>query len=164
MVIFRTDQIKSWSVASKTKPIKAKPLITLLVDRTVVNKFLLDTLEGREPLGDGSVICVGEAGDIWQQASRKLLAKYVVRGIDKDGWMDCEPLPDNAVEVVEVTPSMCDSDGKIAIIGQWGATIDGATNVQTGKVGDYICRNRTDTTDQWIVARRFFLNTYSIKS
>ena len=30
-----TTQIKSWNIASKTRPIKAKPLINLLVDRTV---------------------------------------------------------------------------------------------------------------------------------
>lgn len=46
-----TGFLTGWRVASKTQPLKAKPLITLLVDRQVASKFLLDTLEGREPLG-----------------------------------------------------------------------------------------------------------------
>ena len=57
-----TASITDWRIASKTRPIKAKPLISLMVDRKVASKFLLDTLEGHEPLGDGSIICVGEAG------------------------------------------------------------------------------------------------------
>ena len=49
-----TGFFTGWRVASKTQPIKAKPLINLLVDRTVSSKFLVDTLEGKEPLGDES--------------------------------------------------------------------------------------------------------------
>lgn len=165
-----TTGLTGWKIASKTRPIKAKPLINLLVDRTVVGKFLVDTLEGKEPLGDGVVICIGEAGDTWQQMPKKLLAKYVVRSIDKDGWMDCEPLPDNAVDCIEVTNEMTQIPGNrginldFTIVGQWGATIDGEKNVQKGVVGDFICRNQTDLTDVWIVHRKLFLNTYNIKS
>jgi hypothetical protein len=155
--------IKNWKIASKTRPIKAKPLVSLLVDRTVVSKFLVDALEGKEPLGDGVVICVGEAGDAWQQMPKKLLQKYVVKSIDKDGWMDCEPLPDNAVNCIEVTSDMT-TDGKFTIIGQWGATIGGEQNVQVGDQGDFICQNQTDPTDNWIVRRKLFLNTYIMKS
>lgn len=79
------EYISTWQIATKTKPIKAKPLINLLVDRSIVNKFLIDTLEGREPLGDGVVICIGESMDAWQQMPKKLLAKYEVKGIDNDG-------------------------------------------------------------------------------
>ena len=158
-----TGTLSDWRVASKTRPIKAKLLINLLVDRTVTSKFLVDTLEGKEPLGDGVVICVGEAGDAWQQMPNKLLAKYKVASIDVDGWMICEPLPDNAVDVVEVTSAQCDDEG-FSIVGQWGATIDGEKNIQRGIVGDFICRNRTDQTDVWIVKRSLFLNTYVIKS
>ncbi len=96
-----TTSLQNWQIASKTRPIKAKPLISLMVDRKVASKFLVDTLEGHEPLGDGSIICVGEAGDVWQQTQKKLLQKYVVTAIDADGWMDCQPLPDNAVDVDE---------------------------------------------------------------
>lgn len=153
-----------WSIASKTRPIKAKPLISLLVDRSVTGKFLVDTLEGKEPLGDGVVICVGEAGDTWQQMPNKLLAKYRVTSIDVDGWMVCEPLPDNAVNVVEIVAEQCDANGAFYIIGQWGATIGDEKNVQTGNVGDFVCRNRTDHSDIWVVKRKLFLNTYIMKS
>jgi hypothetical protein len=169
-----TSKITGWSVASKTRPIKAKPLISLMVDRKVAIKFLVDTLEGHEPLGDGSIICVGEAGDVWQQTQKKLLQKYVVKAIDSDGWMDCEPLPDNAVNAIEVNsafiqaltgvlPSPMNSD--FTIIGQWGATVNGEKNVQKGSsTGDFICQNQTDPTDVWIVKRKLFMNTYIIKS
>jgi hypothetical protein len=164
-----TAAIGNWRMASKTRPIKAKPLISLLVDRSVASKFLLDTLEGREPLGDGAVVCVGEAGDAWQQAPRKPLQKYAVKGIDKDGWMECEPLPDNAVNCVEVTEDMLathQSDDAVGftIVGQWGATVGGEKNVQRGEAGDFICQNQTDPSDVWVVRRKLFLNTYMLKS
>lgn len=158
-----TTQITNWKIASKTRPIKAKPLVSLIVDRTVISKFLVDTLEGKEPLGDGVVICVGEAGDAWQQMPRKLLQKYVVKSIDKDGWMECEPIPDNAVNCVEVFGDMTTA-GKFTIIGQWGATVGAEKNVQNGEMGDFICQNQTDPTDVWIVRRKLFLNTYMLKS
>lgn len=163
-----TTKITDWKIASKTRPIKAKPLINLLVDRTVISKFLVDTLEGREPLGDGVVICVGEAGDTWQQMPKKLLQKYVVKEIDRDGWLVCEPLPDNAVDVVEVTGDLTtmgiSSFKTFSIVGHYGQTVDEVANVQSGVQGDFICRSRTDPTDVWIVKRKLFLNTYIIKS
>lgn len=169
-----TTIINNWKTATKTRSIKAKPLINLLVDRSVVNKFLLDTLEGNEPLGDGAVVCVGDAGDAWQQMPKKLLGKYDVTAIDNDGWMVCTPKPDNAVNVVEVDRLLIDKlctippnngwCGKFTIVGLWGATIDGVKNIQTGEEGDFICQNRTDSTDVWIVKRKLFLNTYNIIS
>ena len=159
--------ITNWKIASKTRPIKAKPLVSILVDRSVTNKFLVDTLEGKEPLGDGVVICVGEAGDTWQQMPKKLLQKYRVASIDKDGWMDCEPLPDNAVDCIEVSPDFMWTLGsgvEFTIIGQWGETIGEEKNVQRGTSGDFVCRNQTDHTDVWIVRRKLFLNTYIIKN
>jgi hypothetical protein len=164
------ETITNWKIANKIRPIKAKPLVNLLVDRTITKKFLLDTLEGKEPLGDGVVICIGEAGDTWQQTSKKLLSKYVVKGIDVDGWMDCEPLPDNAVDCVEVTPEMNSLKYNVPpyfhIVGLWGATnpATGEKNIQSGAEGDFICRNQTDHTDVWIIRRQLFLNTYVIKS
>lgn len=153
-----TNLIVRWNVASKTRPIKAKPLVNLIVDRTIVSKFLVDTLEGKEPLGDGVVICVGEAGDAWQQMPNKLLKKYSVKDIDKNGWMICEPLPDNAVDCVEV------KEEKFTIVGLYGQTVNGEANVQSGVAGDFICRNQTDHKDVWIVNRKMFVNTYVIKS
>lgn len=163
MIKIDPASIVDWKIATKTKSLRAKALINLLVDRSILNKFLVDTLEGREILGDGNVICIGESNDAWQQTPKKLLQKYDVRSIDADGWMMCEPRPDNAVFCVEVTKEMTDADGNFYIIGHWGdASPEGP--VQKGVAGDFICRNQTDLTDQWIVRKKIFVNSYSIKS
>lgn len=159
-----TNNLTGWKVATKTKGLRAKPLLSLLVDRTVLNKFLVDTLEGKEPLGDGVVICIGESGDIWQQMPKKLIQKYEVKGIDADGWMICEPRPDNAVECFEVDVHYMDMANDFTIVGLWGETIGTEKNIQRGKTGDFICRNREDHNDVWIVREKIFKNTYSIKA
>lgn len=157
------DTFTNWRIGKKVRPLRAKPLINLVVDRSVSSKFLVDTLEGKEPLGDGAVICIGEAGDAWQQMPAKLLAKYTVTSIDSEGWMVCEPRPDNAVEVVCVEKEDIEAE-QFFVIGQWGETLeDGTKNVQRGTVGDYICRNRTDPTDVWVVRRKIFNNSYIIR-
>ena len=178
------DEVNYWSTASKTKGIRAKPLISIMVDRSVLSKFLLDTLEGREPLGDGAVVCIGEFNDAWQQSPAKLLQKYDVTAIDVDGWMVCAPKLDNAVECHEVVPADFETpvypnanhallkplessvwkDKPFYVIGNWGETLpNGTKNAQRGVIGDFICRSRTDPTDVWVVQRKIFLNTYSIR-
>lgn len=161
----RIDPIKitNWRTASKTRPIQAKPLNCILIDKTIKDKFLLDTLEGREPLGSGVMICLGEAGDVWQQTLDKVLKKYRVIRIDCEGWMTCDPLPDNAVDCIEVPEALVPMAG-FSIIGQYGETVGEEKNVQYGVAGDFLCRHQTDHTDVWIVRRKLFLNTYVIKS
>lgn len=161
------NDITDWKRATKTKSVKAKPLISLLVDRSVLNKFLVDTLEGNEPLGDGVVICIGESRDCWQQSPKKLLQKYNVTSIDNDGWMICEPRPDNSVKCWQVPRSTTEGHGAIGntifeIVGLWGATINNEKNIQMGVAGDYICQSESDGTDVWIVKQKIFENTYSI--
>jgi hypothetical protein len=166
------NKINNWHIAKKTKNIKAKPLISLMVDRSVASKFLVDTLEGREYIGDGSIICLGDSNDIWQQMPKKFLAKYSVIEIDKDGWMLCEPRPDNSVNCVEITKEFQTSDIWISdvksdfyIIGQWGGQWGEEVNgekIQRGEYGDFICQNREDPSDVWIVKRKIFINTYNI--
>ena len=90
----------------------------------------------------------------------KLLAKYTVSGITPDGWMVCEPRPDNAVSVVEIRATS-DGDTEFYIIGQWGEDSDEGPR-QYGTVGDFVCRSRLDPSDVWIVRRKIFLNTYNI--
>lgn len=152
--IFSTDTA-TWRRAKKTQGLKAKPLITLLVDRAVVNKFLIDTLEAKEPIEVANIFCIGGAGDAWQQTSKALLKKYDIKSIDEDGWMICEPKPENEVQFFEA-----EQDGYI--IGLWGATIDGVEKVQAFVRGDFICRQPHEHVDQWVVNRRLFLNTYSV--
>jgi hypothetical protein len=152
--IFPTDTV-TWRRAKKTRGLKAKPLITLLVDRAVVNKFLIDTLEAKEPIESANIFCIGETGDAWQQTAKALLKKYDVKGIDDDGWMLCEPKPENEVEFFEAT----DDAGYIK--GLWGATIDGVEKLQAFAMGDFICRQPHEHVDQWVVRRKLFLNTYT---
>lgn len=174
-----TKLILGWQVAKKTKNIKAKPLISVMVDRSVMSKFLVDTLEGREKLGDGAIICIGESNDIWQQMPTKLLQKYQVIGIDNDGWMLCEPRPENSVECIEITnklvPWISDADifvsftndDEFCIIGQWGENVNilgKDVQIQRASEGDFICRNRTDPNNVWVVRRKIFNNTYTIIS
>jgi hypothetical protein len=137
-----------------------------MVDKSVTSKFLVDTLEGKENLGDGAIICIGESNDVWQQMPKKLLQKYDVVEIDNDGWMVCEPKPDNSVECVEITPSISDcfdtvhmwtTSEEFFIIGQWGESIyilDKEISIQKADYGDFICRNRGDKTDIWVVKRK----------
>jgi len=170
-------KIVDWKVAKKTKNIKAKPLISIMVDRSVLSKFLVDTLEGKENLGDGSIICIGESNDIWQQMPKKLLQKYNVIQIDNDGWMVCEPRPDNSVNCVEITEKLQDAIDKVDlwiskeeffIVGQWGETIalpdNKSVDIQRSDIGDFICQNREEPSDVWIVKRKIFINTYNIIS
>jgi hypothetical protein len=168
------SKIKDWKIATKNKRIMAKPLVSVMVDKTVTNKFLLDTLEGKEVLGDGSLICVGEAGDAWQQMPKKLLAKYSVVAINDEGWMECEPLPGNATNCVEITSELTDmfldpnihdnrqDDGNYYIQADWGEKVNDMT-IQRCQKGDFIMQDRENPNDVWIVARKIFLNTYNIK-
>ena len=144
-----------WKRAKKTKGLKAKAMVNLLVDRTVVNSFLLDTLEGREPIGPSSMFCIGAAGDAWQQTPKALLKKYDVIDIDNDGLMHCTPKPDNEVQFQECTQDQY-------VTGHWGETVEGTPNQQWCKTGDFILRNPDDITDVWVVQRKLFINTYEV--
>jgi hypothetical protein len=145
-----------WHRGKKTKGLKAKPLITLIVDKAVVNKFLIDTLEGREPIDSANMFCIGETGDAWQQTAKALLKKYDIISIDADGWMNCMPKPENEVEFFEAT------EDSGYIVGLWGAEIDGVKNLQAFVKGDFICRQPHEHADQWVVRRALFNNSYTV--
>ena len=155
MNITDTSGLTNWQVAKKTKGLRAKPMVTLLVDRTVMAKFLVDTLEAREPVHADAMFCIGESNDAWQQSAKNLLQKYTVDAIDSDGWMVCNPKPDASVEFFQVTTEAG------VIQGHWGETIDGVPNLQRYTTGDFIVRNRENTSDCWVVARKIFINTYT---
>jgi hypothetical protein len=159
-----SETLKDWKIAKKTKNIRVKPLVSIMVDNAVLNKFLITTLEANEKLGDGSVICLGEAGDIWQQMPKKLLAKYNVISVDKDGWMVCEPRPDNSIECYEWTDEIYNSSKELFVKTLWGEEYGTYGLCQRFATRDYICRNREDNTDVWVVRRKFFDNTYTIIS
>lgn len=166
MMILLNASALTYRVARKTKGLRAKPMVTLLVDRAVMAKFLVDTLEAKEPVHADAMFCIGESNDAWQQSAKKLLAKYTVDAIDPDGWMVCTPKAENSVEFCEINNDSLDQAGWAErgmgyIQGNWGETIGGHQNLQKFKLGDFLLRNREDHTDQWIVDRKIFINTYT---
>jgi hypothetical protein len=154
MQILDTTNLFRGRIAKKTKGVRAKPIVNLIVDRTVLNKFLVDTLEAREPVSADAIMCIGECNDAWQQTASSLLKKYTVESIDPDGWMVCTPKPDASVEFFEATADCY-------VRGLWGQTIDGVPNLQRAAAGDAVVRSRSDPTDMWVVARKIWRNTYT---
>jgi len=153
----------------KTKPIRAKHITAVLSDRKLQTKMLVDTFEGKEPLGEHVMICLGEAGDCWQQGPNKLVAKYNIDGVDYDGWLLCSPKPDVMVNYKQVNePNFCiqGSYGETAEVKVWGNGPEPETKtmekIQFGEAGDYVLQSQQDLKDFWIVKRRFFENTYDI--
>lgn len=150
----------TFKVAKKTKGLRAKPMVTLLVDRTVMSKFLVDTLEAKEPVHADAMFCIGESNDAWQQSAKKLLSKYTVDAIDPEGWMVCNPKMENSVEFSQTQVGEGFGHGGW-IQGNWGETIEGMPNLQRYKSGDFIVRNREDHTDTWVVDQKIFINSYT---
>lgn len=158
--ILDTTGLFKGKIAKKVKEVRAKPMVNLIVDRSVLSKFLVDTLEAKEPVSADAIMCIGEGNDAWQQTATSLLSKYTVESIDADGWMVCKPRPEHSVEFFEVTDGMVTGDFCF-IVGQWGQTIEGVERLQKARVGDMVARNRVDTSDQWVVDRKIWRNTYT---
>ena len=171
-----TSKINNWRPATKTKSLIAKHITAVVTDTSVYGKFLISTLEGKEPLGANVMFCIGTMNDAWQQPPEKLLKKYDVISIDTDGWLLCKPKPENVVDAIVITQDIIDSASLVAdinpteyfIIGQWGESITykdlHLIGVQRCELGDYICRNQIDQTDVWIVRKKIFENSYSFVS
>lgn len=154
------ENIRGWKRATKTRPIKAKHIQCILIDNSVAAKFLLSTIEADQMLKATSVVCMGEAGDIWQQDPDKLFKKYTVTSLDPTGWMICQPKPDNEVDCY-IANLMRNVDG-FSIVAQWGERQADGTFLQFGHSGDVVCRNQSDKSDIWIVQRKLFDATYEI--
>jgi len=118
--------------ARKVKPIKARPINTILdkgeQSQSVWEKLLLATLEGSQPLKRGSVICWGVNDDVWQQTVKKLHDKYQPTEMDEDGWVtyvpkDTEDAVMNAHEVIAsggpLSASSLGPRGGFSIINPW---------------------------------------------
>lgn len=150
-----------WLTGKKTKGLLAKSMSALFVDTFVIDKFLIDTLEGEEPIDIANMFCIGETRDAWQQTPKALLTKYKVDFIDNSGWMHCSPKPENEVQFFEFTSDMAGAE-RWVIQGIWGKTIRGlGKDLQEIEVGDFVCRQPHDHTDQWVVRRKLFLNSYT---
>lgn len=112
----------------KTKPIKARPINTILdksdSDQSVWDKLLLATLEGHETLKRDCFVCWGVNSDVWQQKRDKLLGKYNPTDVDEDGWITFVPKEDegavmNRHQVVN-SPSLGPNGGFCVINPWWG--------------------------------------------
>lgn len=177
--------------ARKVKPIKARPINTILdkspQTQSVWEKLLLATLEGQQSLKRDSFICWGVNDDVWQQTQKKLHDKYAPTETDVDGWTTYMPKPSddavmNAFEVVgQYGPC-----GGFSIINPWwgderlvprevlvSAGIDPVQcglkdgdmvklHLHYGVVQDMVLQNRKDNTDTYRVARAFFDATYEL--
>lgn len=88
-------QAFSYNLGRKVKPIKARPINTILdkadSKNSVWEKLLLATLEGQESLRRDSFICWGVNNDVWQQKADKLHSKYTPTEVDADGWVTFVP-------------------------------------------------------------------------
>lgn len=155
-----TNHIK-WSSAEKTAPILCKSAQSVVSDSRVRNKFVLDTIEGNHPLDENTVICIGIAGDVWQQQFSKVLSKYTVESMTTDGWLRCVPIPGVPNDVYEVTKADVANGDIFNVKAQWGVTTPSGP-IQVGKVGDFILRDPNNHDDVWIVQRKIFLNTYQL--
>ena len=162
MTIIDTASFWNGRIAKKTKGLRMKPLVNLIVDKSVMSKFLLDTLEAKETLTPDACFCIGEAGDAWQQAASTVIKGYDLEKVDADGWLHFQPKPTKIVEFFEVTADVTPipTEG-ICIVGKWGQTIDGVDNLQKARLGDFIARQRDDHTDQWVVAKSIWLRSYT---
>lgn len=162
MIILDTSD-EVWRLAQKEQSITAKPMRDVISDPKCVGGFLLNTLEGAARIDIDAMYCYTERGDVWQQSSSSLLKKYTVESITHDGWLICHPKPNVPVQFFELVPERhstpYDSE-EITIRGRYGALIDGIPNLQHCQIGDFVLRNPNETTDQWVVRKHLFLNTY----
>ncbi len=143
--------------AKKTKGLKAKPLSNIINDDSVLAKFLIDTLEGKEPIEKSQLLCIGVGNDAWPQTAKNLLKKYNIVDITGDGWLVCEPKPENSVEFIEVPETW----GSAYLQGLWGEEISGVKNLQAFKPRDMIARQPDNHSDMWVVRRKIWDNSYS---
>jgi hypothetical protein len=155
-----------YGIATKTKCIKAKILSQIIVDPKGFDMLLLDTLEGLQAPIPTAMACIGiDTDDPWQQDQEKLFQKYTVIAVDDNGWLMCQPMPDNEREAFQVTPEMCyPGNPTFRIVGQWGGEQPDGTFLQFGEAGDYILRDPDDPTDCYIVKKAIFESTYEWKA
>jgi len=177
-------QALSYANAQKVKPIKARPINTIL-DKSLNSVFedlLLATLEGQESLRRDGFICYGEAGDVWQQKKDALHKKYTPTEVDEDGWVTFVPKPEAicGAAIVQdggefggfsvINPWW--GDERVVHVGQlngcnpsdWGLepSTDGLVKLYLhyGVIGDIVIQNTGNKADTYRVARKFFDNTY----
>lgn len=171
----------------KTKPIKARPINTILdksdSDCSIFEKMLLSTLEGSQNLKRDGMICWGIDNDVWQQDLKKLRKQYDIVDVDADGWLTCNPKPESPKNGcgVEALPNGVEFGlaGGFAVINpKWGdkrvipasvlqtagfeTDVDCTCYLHYAVKGDWILQVPSDTEDMYRVANKFFRSTYDL--
>lgn len=167
--ILNTEPLHQLMVrAKKIKPVRAIHMRQVFTNPFFSKFFLLDALEGAEPVDSDAMLCVGEAGDVWQQKLNKMMAKYdVVEDEGCHGWFIATPKPENENRVIKLSKEVIDSAQlnpalPIYIQGGYGAAIDGTENLQQVTIGSWLVQRLLYCGDQWIVQDNLFKNTYSL--
>lgn len=151
-----------WVEASKTKPMRVKHITALLSDLKVVDHLLVRTLEGDQAVRTDVFVCVGPAGEMWQQPTPNVFKKYTIISCDESGWWTALPKEGNAVDACLITDSIA-PDGEFSVLALWGTASDKGEYYQTGNVGDWVLRSRDNPKDVWIVRGDIFAATYEIQ-
>lgn len=169
----------------KTKPIKARPINTILdkSDQSVFEKMLLSTLEGSQDLKRDAFICWGVDNDVWQQTKEKLDKQYDPTDVDSDGWITYTPKPEspkNGNEVLTLPNGVeFGPEGGFSVINpKWGdkrvipastlqaagikSDVDITAYLHYGVRGDWILQTPSDASDVYRVALKFFRSTYDL--
>jgi hypothetical protein len=137
---------------------RVKHISAVLTDLEVTATMLVRTLEGDERVSKDAFICVGPAGEMWQQTSKHLFKKYNLTGCDDNGWWIASPKDGNVVDACQI------SEPEFTVRGLWGTESDDGKFYQTGKAGDWVLRSRENPEDVWIVRGTLFAATYEVKS
>lgn len=164
-------QSLSFGKARKVKPIKARPINTILDknDLGVFEKMLLSTLEGAQTLKRDAFICWGVDNDVWQQDKKKLHAKYNPTEMDEDGWVTFVPKEGddavmNACQITEAIAQLGPCGGWSINNPWWGdervIPSLGKAYLHYGIAGDWVMQNQKDKTDVYRISSKFFNSTY----
>jgi len=166
--ILNTSPLQTFMVlAKKTKPMRAIHMSRVFADPIFASMFLVNAIEGAEPIDSDAMLCIGEVGDVWQQKYDKMQSKYDLMEMGSSGWIVATPKPENEQRVIQLTPEVLESQlanltQPVYIQGGYGATIDGIENLQQVTIGSWLVQRLPYTGDQWIVQDNLFQNTYTL--
>lgn len=163
-----------YKTAVKVKPMKAKPLSSILSDSSVLSKIVLATLEGHQAVKANGFVCWGIDNDLWQQDGKKLHQNYNIVSVDPDGWFHCEPKDDAPRLACQITEALAaeigftfgPANGFSILNPSWGdeRVLDGKQVwLHYGVLNDFVLAMPNDRADTYRVARKFFENTYEVR-
>lgn len=164
--------VGEWHVYRKTKGLIALPASVVLdMSGDWVSKLLINTLEGSAPVRKDAMVCIGPAGEVWQQGAEKLFAKYDATGVvglgqRNAGWINFVPKdsPATRVKATQVTATMAGGDASNRVVlhnCHWGEKQPDGTYAQYAAVGAWLVVRPDDPTDAYFIEEAVFDDTYS---